>query len=78
MKKDFSCGASFTDNSGTVYCELAAGHCKAPSMKHRFEGISWTQAGADRVAREIAQEKAKQKSEQKRKSPESGEKYLVD
>jgi len=60
MKDTKKCGAIYVSRSGTYTCELPAGHCKAPSMKHRFEGVSWTQAGADRIAREIEQERLKE------------------
>ena len=52
------CGAKFVSPDGTYFCELPLGHHKAPSMKHRVEGVSWTQGGADRVAREMAEEAA--------------------
>ena len=53
------CGAKLVDHDGTYFCELPLGHYKHVSQKHRFEGITWTQAGADRVAREIAATRSK-------------------
>jgi len=52
------CGAKFVSPSGTYLCGLPLGHHKAPSTKHRVDGMSWTQGGADRVAREMAEEAA--------------------
>jgi hypothetical protein len=49
------CGAKFVSPSGTYLCGLPLGHQKAPSMKHRVDGMSWTQGGADRVAREMTE-----------------------
>ena len=53
------CGAKFVSLSGTYFCELPLGHHKTPSMKHRVDGMSWTQGGADRVAREMAEAASK-------------------
>lgn len=47
------CGAKLVDDDGSIYfCELPLGHYKYRSQKHRQEGVSWTQAYADKVARE--------------------------
>jgi hypothetical protein len=62
MKKVEKCGAVLVDRDGTYCCELRDGHCKHPSQKHRFEGISWTVAGAARIARELAAEAAKKQT----------------
>jgi len=52
------CGAIYVSRSGTYVCQLPAGHCQRPNQKHMQEGAMWTQAGADRVARELAAEAA--------------------
>jgi hypothetical protein len=49
------CNAVLTDENGKVYhCELPLGHTnRAFSKTHRFEGVSWTQAGADRLSGKV-------------------------
>jgi hypothetical protein len=58
------CQAVLVNEKGSFECELGAGHDSKPrpsgvkwSQKHRNEGVSWTDAGAERCLREFQQKK---------------------
>lgn len=56
------CIAVLVNESGSFKCQLDAGHDSKPrpkgvrwSQKHRLEGRSWTNGGAERCLRELQQ-----------------------
>jgi hypothetical protein len=58
------CEAVLVNESGSFKCQLDAGHDSKPrakgirwSQKHRLEGRSWTNGGAERCLRELQQKK---------------------
>ena len=59
MKSKEICGARCPDEHGGPdhICQRPP-HTLYPAAKHWDGGVSWTQAGADRVAAELAEKKA--------------------
>jgi hypothetical protein len=58
------CEAVLMNEKGSFECDLKAGHDSKPrpkgvswSQKHRNNGMSWTNQGADRCLRELKQKK---------------------
>ena len=54
------CGAEFRDQGKTYVCELPKSHVDGFRKGHRAGGVSWTDAGAQRLAEELAAKKGVQ------------------